>query len=77
MISVRGTAVSIHLYVEDADATHEELNPLCGDRIRISVRVREGRVDAVRFRGDACAIAVANSSIAFRIPSANCIGTTA
>ncbi|HEX7127541.1 MAG TPA: iron-sulfur cluster assembly scaffold protein [Thermodesulfobacteriota bacterium] len=49
--------------LEDADATHEELNPLCGDRIRMSVRVRDGRLDAVRFRGDACAIAVASASI--------------
>lgn len=49
--------------LEDADATHEELNPLCGDRIRMSVRVRDGRVEAVRFRGDACAIAVASASL--------------
>ena len=45
------------------DAAHEELNPLCGDRIRMEVRLREGRVEAVRFRGDACAIAVASASV--------------
>ncbi len=49
--------------LDDADATHEELNPLCGDRIRMSLRVRDGRVEAVRFRGDACAIAVASASV--------------
>jgi nitrogen fixation NifU-like protein len=45
------------------DAAHEDLNPLCGDRIRMEVRLREGRVEAVRFRGDACAIAVASASV--------------
>jgi nitrogen fixation NifU-like protein len=45
------------------DAEHEDLNPLCGDRIRMEVRLREGRVEAVRFRGDACAIAVASASV--------------
>lgn len=49
--------------LEAPDAAHEALNPLCGDRIRMEVRIREGRVEAVRFRGDACAIAVASASI--------------
>lgn len=49
--------------IEAPDAAREELNPLCGDRIRMAVRVRDGRVEAVRFRGDACAIAVASASV--------------
>lgn len=49
--------------LERPDAVHESLNPLCGDRIRMEVRVRDGRVEAVRFRGDACAIAVASASV--------------
>ncbi len=49
--------------LESPDAVHEDVNPLCGDRIRMEVRVRDGRVEAVRFRGDACAIAVASASV--------------
>lgn len=47
----------------DADGTHEAFNPLCGDRIRVEVKVDEGRVIAARFRGDACAICVATASL--------------
>lgn len=49
--------------LEAPDGAHEALNPLCGDRIRMEVRLREGRIEAVRFRGDACAIAVASASV--------------
>lgn len=45
------------------DAAHEDVNPLCGDRIRIELRLRDGVVEAVRFRGDACAISVASASL--------------
>ena len=47
------------------DASHEDVNPLCGDRIRIDVRVggRPSSVEAVRFQGDACAIAVASADL--------------
>ena len=47
----------------DADGVAEELNPLCGDRIRIAVKLRGAVVDDLRFRGDACAIAVASASV--------------
>lgn len=44
---------------------HEDVNPLCGDRLRVQVRLGgEGRrIDAIRFRGDACAIAVAAADV--------------
>jgi nitrogen fixation NifU-like protein len=47
------------------DAAHEDVNPLCGDRIRMEVRLggRPPRVEAVRFQGDACAIAVASADL--------------
>ena len=44
-------------------ASGEGANPLCGDRIRIDLAVRNDRVEAARFRGDACAIAVAAASL--------------
>jgi nitrogen fixation NifU-like protein len=38
----------------DATATSEETNPVCGDRLRLSLRVRDGRVEAARFLAYGC-----------------------
>lgn len=38
-------------------------NPLCGDRLRIELRCAGGRVAAMRFTGEACAIATAAASM--------------
>ena len=38
----------------DANATGEESNPVCGDRMRISLRMREGRIEAVGFLAYGC-----------------------
>jgi SUF system NifU family Fe-S assembly protein len=46
-----------------ATAVAEASNPLCGDRIRLSVRVEESRVADIAFAGDACAICVASASM--------------
>lgn len=40
--------------VADANATGEESNPVCGDRLRISLRVREGRIEAAGFLAYGC-----------------------
>ncbi|MCA1629188.1 MAG: iron-sulfur cluster assembly scaffold protein [Acidobacteria bacterium] len=40
--------------LEDADAAAELTNPVCGDRLRLSLRVREGRVEAARFLAYGC-----------------------
>ena len=45
------------------DISYEDVNPLCGDRIRIEAQVREGIVEAARFKGDGCAISLAAASI--------------
>lgn len=45
------------------DAAHEALNPLCGDRIRVELALRDGVVADARFRGDACAIGIAAASL--------------
>jgi nitrogen fixation NifU-like protein len=48
------------------DVAHEDVNPLCGDRIRIEARLGDGSppvIDTARFRGDACAIAVAAADV--------------
>ncbi|MCI4346043.1 MAG: iron-sulfur cluster assembly scaffold protein [Thermoplasmata archaeon] len=43
----------------------EESNPLCGDHIRLELRVDgpDAKVEEVRFNGDGCAISVASSSL--------------
>jgi nitrogen fixation NifU-like protein len=47
-----------------ADLVHEDVNPLCGDRLRVELRVGpEGRIEAARFQGDACAIATASADL--------------
>lgn len=38
----------------DADAEVEQSNPVCGDRLRLALRVREGRVEAARFLAYGC-----------------------
>ena len=46
------------------DIRHEEVNPLCGDRVRIEVSIgADGTVQAARFQGDLCMIARASSSL--------------
>ena len=47
----------------DATATAEDVNPLCGDRVRMQVRLDDGRVSAARFAGDSCAICTASADV--------------
>ena len=45
------------------DAVFEDVNPLCGDRIRIELAVQDGRVTDARFTGDSCAISAASADL--------------
>ena len=49
--------------VEDADASYEGANPLCGDRITLMLGVKDGIVDRVGFTGRGCAISQASASL--------------
>jgi nitrogen fixation protein NifU and related proteins len=49
--------------LEQPDITHEEHNPLCGDRIRIDLQVKSGIITDVRFLGRGCAISQASASL--------------
>ena len=49
--------------IEDADASYEGSNPLCGDRITLMLGVRDGIVDRVGFTGRGCAISQASASL--------------
>ena len=45
------------------DISYEEFNPLCGDRVRIEVRINNSIVEEARFKGDGCAISLAAASL--------------
>ena len=49
--------------LEDATTSHEGANPLCGDRITLQLRVKDGAIDAVAFTGRGCAISQASASL--------------
>jgi len=46
----------------DATATVEVTNPVCGDVLRLAVRIENGRVAAARFKTQGCVAAIACSS---------------
>jgi nitrogen fixation NifU-like protein len=43
--------------------SHEEYNPLCGDRVRIDLLIEDGVIADVRFSGKGCAISQASASM--------------
>ena len=49
--------------LDPADFSYEDVNPLCGDEIRMDVRTDGERVTEVRFSGRGCAISQAAASI--------------
>ena len=44
-------------------ASAEDVNPLCGDRVRVMLRVADGTVADMRFTGDSCAICTAAADV--------------
>ncbi len=49
--------------LDPADISYEEDNPVCGDHIRLDIRLKDGRVAEVRFSGHGCAISQASASM--------------
>jgi nitrogen fixation NifU-like protein len=49
--------------IPDADGVGEEGNPVCGDVMRIYIKVREGRIVDAKFRTFGCGAAIAVSSM--------------
>jgi nitrogen fixation protein NifU and related proteins len=47
----------------EPDASAEDLNPLCGDQIRMEFDIDDGVVRDVRFSGKGCAISQASASM--------------
>jgi nitrogen fixation NifU-like protein len=48
--------------VADADASVEIENPVCGDVIRLSLKVLDGRITEIRFKAKGCVPAMACGS---------------
>jgi nitrogen fixation NifU-like protein len=49
--------------LDGANASDEGANPLCGDRIRVQLRLIDGVVVDARFTADACALCIASASV--------------
>src|SRR3954468_4806624 len=50
--------------LEDADIEYEDFNPLCGDELKVQIKVEDGKVADVAFSGHGCAISQASASMA-------------
>lgn len=49
--------------MEDATSRAEGYNPLCGDRLRLYVKMENGHVADASFEGSGCAISTASASL--------------
>src|SRR5215510_12840279 len=50
--------------IPDADAVAEVSNPVCGDVMKLWVKVGDGRIQDARFKAQGCSAAIATSSYA-------------
>jgi len=44
-------------------ASHEGLNPLCGDEVTIEVLVKDGQIDDIAYNGSGCSISQSSASM--------------
>jgi len=49
--------------LEDADRILEGFNPLCGDRLKLYLKLDGDRISDIRFDGSGCAISIASASL--------------
>jgi nitrogen fixation NifU-like protein len=49
--------------LDPADATADGHNPLCGDRLTVSLRLSGDTITDIRFEGKGCAISTASASL--------------
>jgi nitrogen fixation NifU-like protein len=49
--------------IESPDRTADGYNPLCGDRLRLTLRMEGDRISDVKFQGSGCAISKASASL--------------
>lgn len=49
--------------VSPADIDHEENNPLCGDHLRLTMKIEDGKIAKLGWDGGGCAISQASASM--------------
>ena len=49
--------------LDQPDISYEDANPLCGDRIRMDLKIADGRIEQIRFSGHGCSISQAAASM--------------
>ena len=49
--------------LDDADISSEMDNPVCGDVVRLDIRLKDGQVSEARFSGHGCVISIASASM--------------
>ena len=52
-----------HGTIEQADASAEGQNPLCGDELQIDMKIDDGVISDIRFHGQGCTISQAATSL--------------
>jgi nitrogen fixation protein NifU and related proteins len=52
-----------HRRLADANRSAEGFNPLCGDRVTLYLKVKDGVIEDVTFEGSGCAISTASASL--------------
>ena len=49
--------------MENADAIAEEGNPVCGDMMRVYLKIKDNKIDDIKFMTFGCAAAIACASV--------------
>lgn len=49
--------------LDEADRVVDGVNPLCGDKLTLYVKLAGDRIEDIKFKGSGCAISVASSSL--------------
>ena len=47
----------------DANVRAKDSNPLCGDIVEMQLKIEDGRIDDIRFKGKGCAISQSSASM--------------
>ncbi len=49
--------------MKDADLVAEGANPICGDKVRVFLKIKDGKIADASFTGEGCAISIASASL--------------
>ncbi len=62
--------------VPDADAMAEIENPACGDVLRLTLKIKSGRIAAIRFKAKGCVPSMACASALTELVTGQTLGET-